>query len=174
MSLTETLRSIVFHCRDMGLFGVGTVLSRARFRAELREFGLLGSRFGVDECRRAVEGALQISVDVEMMPDAGVEDWSEDLASSGDLAELCYSPAEGRAIVVFRESLLGAPWPAYELAIFHELAHLIGRHHETADSRSTGSGRRCMEAEADQRAKWLLLASLYPESFAHEAADRVA
>lgn len=174
MSLTETLRAIVFHCRDMGLFGGGTVVSRARFQSELRELGLLGSRFGTDECRRAVEGALQIPVQVEMMPDAGVEDWSEELAASGDLAELCYSPALGRAVVVFRESLLGAPWPAYELAVFHELAHLIGRHHETADSRSTGSGRRRMEAEADQRAKWLLLASLYPEAFAHEAADRVA
>lgn len=174
MSLPETLRSILFHCKDMGLFGGGHCLSRARFQTELRELGLLGSRFGVDECRRAVEGVLQIEVDVEMMPDAGVEDWSEELASNGDLAELCYSLAEGHAIVVFRESLLGAPWPAYELAVFHELAHLIGRHHDAADSRSTGSGRRRMEEEAEQRAKWLLLAGLYPEAFAHEAADRMA
>lgn len=170
-----TLRELIFHCREMGLFANREGINRGQFRRELAELGLLGWSFDVEECRCAVERLLDVAVAVEMMPDSGLEEWSEDLSSNGNLAEVAYDPVERRALIVFRETLLEAPWPAYELALYHELGHLIGRHQETTIDLSLFVPEKLrLEADAQRRAKWLLLASHYPDSFAEATEDRVA
>lgn len=98
------------------------------FRLELAELGLLGRAFGPEAYRKALEKHLGMEILVEELPDTKGGALAGQLAGEGILAEVVVNEESGNAVVLVRESLRYRPWPAYELAIFHELSHLAAGH----------------------------------------------
>lgn len=195
----EAARSVTAHIKDLLRFDGEVAVSREKFRGELFRLGLLGSRFGASEYLEACRSALGIRIIVEEVRDYG-QAWGEDLVRAGHFAELLYDGERRTATILVRESLRRLPWPAYELALYHELSHLMARHflrthpesYAGLDSASTpvGNVRRParaghhfakdsqdpktegLESEARVRARWLLLAGRFPEAFLATESDR--
>ncbi|MBA2636728.1 MAG: hypothetical protein H0U79_00635 [Solirubrobacterales bacterium] len=112
------------------------------------------------------------------------------------MAEVVICGETGRAVVLVRESLRAAPWPAYELSVLHELSHVAAGHQMRVVRdprrrfRSLGTRlaageppkagslaapedlqrfeEEVLEPEARRRAKWLVLAGTCPRAFEAE------
>lgn len=162
LELGEILQSVGDHLKEIGGFKDPSELAREDFRVELSRLNLLGSRFTVSEYLAALEEDLGVEISIEEVPDSGAEVWSADLVAGGNLAEVAYSEERGEATILVREGLRRAPWPAYELAVYHELSHLAAGHPARFKQ---GESRDVFEQEADTRARWLVLAGAMPEVF---------
>jgi len=182
--VSASIRAVAAHLKDISGLDDPPTVSREEFRGELHSLGLLGRRFGVPEYRAAVESALGVGIMVEEVRDRG-QTWGEDLAAAGHLAALVYDGVRRTATILVRESLRHLPWPAYEMALYHELSHLMARHFlGTDESRPAfefGHGPKdgpeeskveVYEPEARTRARWLLLAGRFPEAFLATGTDR--
>lgn len=162
LKLSGICRSLGSHLKEIGGFKGPLELTQGNLTAELARFNLLGSKFTVSEYLAALGEDLGVEIIIEEIPDFGSEAWSADLVAEGNLAEVAYSEERREAIILVRESLRRAPWPAYELAVYHELSHLAAGHPLRSDH---DEGRDVFEQEADIRARWLVLASTIPEVF---------
>lgn len=199
--LGGAFRSVVSHLKEVGGFNGPLDRTREDLRAELASLGLLGKRFGIEEYRAALEKRLGIGIEIEEVPDRGTA-WSDEFAAEGIIAEVLYNSERREALILMRDSLREEPWPAYELAVFHELSHLAAGHHLRileawrrtegsvlewltlglgegspgfeADGNSARSITEAFEVEARNRAKWLVFAGMFARAFASEGADRVA
>lgn len=181
--MSEAIRSVAAHLKDISGLDGRPAVGRERFRGELYRLGLLGKRFEVWEYLTACESALGIRIVVEEVRDLG-QAWGEELAAAGHLAELIYDVERQTATILVRESLRRFPWPAYEMALYHELSHLMPRHFsKTRESKlapehgripkdAPESRTEMLEMEARMRARWLLLAGRFPEAFLAAATDR--
>lgn len=191
------LGALLQHLKEVGGLHSPEELTEEDFRLELADLGLLGRPFGPEEYRRALEERLGLEIHVEEIP---VETEGTILggapARNGDMAEVVIDGETGRAVIVVRESLRTAPWPAYELSLFHELSHLAAGHQvrvvrdQRRRFRSLGSRlavgqppkaeededldrfeEEVLEPEARRRAKWLVLAGTCPRAFEAERAN---
>ena len=178
--VSASIRAVTAHLKDVSGLDEPPTVSREKFRGELHSLGLLGRRFGVPEYRAAVESALGVGIMVEEVRDRG-QTWGEELAAAGHLATLVYDGVRRTATILVRESLRRLPWPAYEMALYHELSHLMARHFlETGEPRPAfehGPGpeesrMEVYELEARTRARWLLLAGRFPDAFLATGTDR--
>ncbi len=116
--------------------------SREDFRVELAGLGLLGRRFGPVEYASALEEALGVRISLEEFPDVSFALAGRELLEEGTLAEVFYGEATREALVLVRESLKMRPWPAYELAVYHELSHLAAGHPVKVRAEARGGRRR--------------------------------
>ncbi len=200
-------RVVWAHLREVAGFGTPT---KEDFGLELARLGLLGRRFGPGEYAAALGTALGVRISVEDFPDASLALAGRELLEEGTLAEVFYDEAGREALVLVRESLKMRPWPAYDLAVYHELSHLAARHPvrvKAGEEEAARGGRRarldwaaarslavdgsqrargvvgrgpCGEArgelvrelrervfepEAARRARWLVVAGVYPDVF---------
>lgn len=162
MKLGKTLRSVGDHLKEIGGFNGSLELIREDLRVELARFNLLGKKFTVSEYLAALEEGLGVEITIEEVPDSGSEIWNADLVAEGNLAEVAYNEERREALILVRESLRRAPWPAYELAVYHELSHLAAGHPSRPGQDGSGN---IFEREADLRARWLMLAGTAPEVF---------
>lgn len=188
------------HLKEVGGMHSPEELTEEDFRLELADLGLLGRPFGPEEYRRALEERLGVEIHIEEIPaEAEGVILRGAPARNGDMAEVVIDGETGRAVVVVRESLRAAPWPAYELSLFHELSHLAAGHQlrvardprrrfrslETrlaaGEPPKMGSPaapedlerfeEEVLEPEARRRAKWLVLAGTCPRAFEAERAN---
>lgn len=194
--------SVWEHLKEVGGLRDPSKLSIEDFRLELAELGLLGKGFGPDEYRAALEEHLGIEIHVENLPDLEGGAFAGELAAGGILAEVIVEEESGNAVVLVWESLRDLPWPAFELAVFHELSHLAAGHPLRVKRRARGKGARMframgprlasreaptvtdvaeldelkgkvLEPEARKRAKWLVAAGTVPKAFEGEKANRL-
>lgn len=126
-SPTNALRLLGKHLKEIAGFGGPSVDD---FRLELAKLDLLGRAFGPLDYARALERHLGIRIAVEDFPDLRLAFARREAMREGTLAEVLYAEERGEALVLVRESLRMRPWPAYDLAIYHELSHLAARHPE--------------------------------------------
>ncbi|QIN78465.1 hypothetical protein GBA65_07960 [Rubrobacter marinus] len=202
-SLTKAYRLLGKHLKEIAGFGGP---SMDDFRLELAELNLLGRAFGPLDYARALEKHFCIRIEIEDFPDVRLENARREAMREGTLAEVFYAEERGEALVLVRESLRMRPWPAYDLALYHELSHVAARHPERIKDgdglgrlanggrflagasklvrpATAGGGKRedreelrekVYEPEAKRRARWLVLASTYPNFFEKDGANRLS
>lgn len=186
-----------------GFLGDPSKLTFEDFQLELAELGLLGRPFGPEEYRAALEEHLGIEIIIEELPDAEDGVLDDQAAGEGVRAEVVVMEESGNAVVLVRQSLRYQPWPAYELSVFHELSHLaaghplrvkqvrknglqskkfwvLGSRLVRREPRSLASEedledlkQKVFEPEARKRAKWLVLAGAFPQTFEAEKVNRL-
>lgn len=122
---TSALRSVGTHLKEIAGFGGPSIES---FRVELARLGLLGRAFGPSDYARALEQQLRVRIVVEEFPDSRLALARRSVLKEGTLAEVFYEEERGEALILVRESLRYRPWPAYDLALYHELSHLAACH----------------------------------------------
>ena len=125
VSPTNILRIVGTHLKEIAGFGSPSLEG---FRLELARLELLGRSFGPLDYARALEEHLGIRIVVEDFPDTRLALARRGVLEEGTLAEVSYAEERGEALILVRESLRMRPWPAYELALYHELSHLAARH----------------------------------------------
>ncbi len=185
--------------KEAGGVGRGSAeLTEEELRSELADLGLLGRAFGPEEYRRTLEERLGVEISIEEIP-GEAEGTVLGGSGSGNMAEVVICGETGRAVVLVRESLRAAPWPAYELSVLHELSHVAAGHQMRVmrdprrQFRSLGTRlaageppkagslaasedlerfeEKVLEPEARRRAKWLVLAGTCPRAFEAERAN---
>ncbi|WP_152670695.1 hypothetical protein [Rubrobacter aplysinae] len=184
------IRTLTRHLRETAGYNPGTEVSYEDIRLELSKLGLLGHGFSLEQIISAVKSWLGIDIKVYLYPDLsrGVLPEEDNKLKPNQLARLRWKSDLNEAYIQVRESLQYRPWPAYELSILHEVAHLLAMHHlripehyldasilklDASSAPDASELESPYEIEARKRAKALLLATLVPEVFEGHGTDRV-
>lgn len=145
------------------------------FQNHLLELNLLGRQFELDDYIAALMELWGTDIWIRGLDDADPLLHSQVL-KEGSFGEVSVSSSDDSLLIKVRESYKYRTWPTYERVVYHELAHPARRHWgeqairaEAQDQREQHATEALQEQQAEQWAKWLLLASREPTLFSREA-----
>lgn len=142
-----------------------------QWQAHLARLELFGTEFRVSRYLAALAAKDKQVIRVFDYPDEHstlLRSWELEEGSFGIIAR---SKKDGVIKLSVRESLKYRPWPAYELALFHEIMHYVCDHQD--EELLSEREYVWQEEQAVRWANWTLLAGCEPELFSREATETI-
>lgn len=142
-----------------------------QWQAHLARLELFGTEFRLSHYLAALAAKDKQKIRVVDYPDEQSTLLRSSELEEGSFGILARSKEDGLIKLYVRETLKSRPWPAYELAVFHEIMHYVCNHQDEDLLYKQEYVRQ--EEQAVRWANWTLLAGCEPELFSREATDTI-